>query len=176
MGLQKLIRNEKQILETTNHPLLVRLQQTFKDEPFLYLLMQFIDGMDFFDMLREIGLCNHQLSCFYLASLILCIQELHSHNIVYRDLKPENAVVDSKGFLYMIDLGTAKKLSEQKGNRTFTIIGNSTLMQELLITWPQKLSKAKGTGLKSISGHWVSFFMKWCAESYLSARNSMIPT
>lgn len=111
MGLQKLIRNEKEIMEATNHPLIVRLEQTYKDEAFLYLLMQFIDGMDFFDMLREIGLCNHELSCFYLASLILCIQELHSHNIVYRDLKPENAVVDSKGFLYMIDLGTAKKLN-----------------------------------------------------------------
>ena len=111
MGLQKLIKNEKVILESTNHPLIVRLQQTFKDEAFVYLMMQYIDGMDFFDMLRQIGLCNYELSCFYIASLILCIQELHSKNVVYRDLKPENAVVDSKGFLYMIDLGTAKKLS-----------------------------------------------------------------
>ena len=44
---------------------------------------------------------------------------------MYRDLKPENAVVDSKGFIYMIDLGTAKKLCEDKGNRTFTIIGTN---------------------------------------------------
>jgi len=36
--------------------------------------MQFIDGIDFFDMLRQIGLCNQETSCFYLASLILCIQ------------------------------------------------------------------------------------------------------
>jgi cGMP-dependent protein kinase len=74
--------------------------------------MQYIEGVDFFDMLREIGLCNTQVSCFYVASLLLCIQELHTHNIVYRDLKPENAVIDTKGYLYMIDLGTAKKLTE----------------------------------------------------------------
>ncbi len=50
--------------------------------------MQYIDGIDFFDMLREIGLCNPAVSCFYMATLILCVQELHSHSIVYRDLKP----------------------------------------------------------------------------------------
>ena len=112
-------------MANTNHPLIVRLEQTFKDQAFIYLLMQFIDGIDFFDMLRQIGLCSDEVSSFYLASLILCIQNLHSHNIVYRDLKPENAVVDSKGFIYMIDLGTAKKLCEDKGNRTFTIIGTN---------------------------------------------------
>lgn len=35
--------------------------------------MQFIDGLDLFDMLRQIGLCNHETSCFYLGCLILCI-------------------------------------------------------------------------------------------------------
>ena len=42
---------------------------------------------------------------------------------MYRDLKPENSVVDSEGYLYLIDLGTAKTLSSEKGYRTFTIIG-----------------------------------------------------
>ncbi len=63
-----------------------------------------------------------------MACIILSLQQLHSQNIVYRDLKPENAVVDSKGFLYMIDLGTAKKLTDDKGNRTFTIIGTPHYM------------------------------------------------
>jgi serine/threonine protein kinase len=53
-------------------------------------------------------------------------------------LKPENAVVDSKGYLHMIDLGTAKKLTDEKGNRTFTIIGKKYHIQELLIIWLHK--------------------------------------
>lgn len=128
-------------MECTYHPFIVKLQQTLKDEAFVYFLMQYIEGVDFFDMLREIGLCNSQVSSFYLASLILCIQELHQHNIVYRDLKPENAVIDTKGYLYMIDLGTAKKLTQEKGNRTFTIIGTPHYMA------PQ-IMEGKGYGLE----------------------------
>lgn len=58
--------------------------------------------------------------------MILIIEFLHSKFIVYRDLKPENLMVDSKGYLYLIDLGASKFLN--KGDRTFTIIGTPHYM------------------------------------------------
>ena len=121
--MEEFVLNEKKVLEELNHPFIVKFEKSYKDQAFLYILMQYIDGIDFFDMLREVGICNSGVSRFYLACLIYAIEEIHRKNIIYRDLKPENAVIDANGFLYLTDMGTAKRLSEDKGNRTFTIIG-----------------------------------------------------
>lgn len=73
---------------------------------------------------------------------MVCIEYLHSKNIVYRDLKPENAVVSEDGYLHMIDLGTAKFLDRESGYRTFTIIGTPHYMAPEII-------EGKGYGFSS---------------------------
>lgn len=45
---------------------------------------------------------------YYFACLMVSIEYLHSNSVVYRDLKPENSVIDYRGKVYLIDLGTAK--------------------------------------------------------------------
>ena len=52
--------------------------------------------MELFDVIREIGLLNTYDSQFYIGSLILCMEYLHLNNIIYRDIKPENIMVDDK--------------------------------------------------------------------------------
>ena len=60
------------------------------------------------------------------------MEYLHSvHHIVYRDIKPENLMVDDKGYLKLIDMGTAKELKNQK---TFTIIGTPHYMAPEVIS------------------------------------------
>jgi len=76
--------------------------------------VEFISGMELFDVIRDIGLLSTQDSQFYIGTLILCMEYLHSRNIIYRDIKPENIMVDSKGYMYMIDMGTAKILKQSK--------------------------------------------------------------
>lgn len=118
----------------------MKLYDTYKDSHFVYILLNYIEGGDFFDFLSEIGICNTSTAQFYFGCLLLAIEYLHKNLIVYRDLKPENAVVDSEGYLHMIDLGTAKQLTEdsETGFRTFTIIGTFLDMQEPHTTWLPK--------------------------------------
>ena len=53
-----------------------------------------INGADFFDLIREIGICGKKKTQFYIGCLVLALEHLHENNIIYRDLKPENSVVD----------------------------------------------------------------------------------
>ena len=64
--------------------------------------------MDLFDILRAMGLVSNKDSQFYIGSLILILEYLHERSIVHRDLKPENIMVDTQGYLKLIDFGTAK--------------------------------------------------------------------
>lgn len=97
--------------------------RSFKDENFIYFLNEFIHGMELFDVIREIGLLKKYDSQFYVGSILLALEYLHSTlNVVYRDIKPENVMIDERGYLKLIDMGTAKYLEKNK-MRTYTIIG-----------------------------------------------------
>ncbi|CAD8175540.1 unnamed protein product [Paramecium octaurelia] len=90
--------------------------------------------MELFDVIRDIGLLSTYDSQFYVASMILITEYLHHQNIIYRDIKPENFMVDDKGFLKLIDLGTAKIVKGKQGIiRTYTIIGTPHYMAPEII-------------------------------------------
>lgn len=55
--------------------------------------MGLVQGIDMFEMLNQIDLLDNSESRFYIASIILCLEYLHSQNVVYRDLKPENIMI-----------------------------------------------------------------------------------
>ncbi len=96
-----------------------------------------------------IGLLTTEQAKFYIASMILAVEYLHFNNIVYRDIKPENSMVNEnvrpilqinllfiKGYFRLIDMGTAKFLKRKKKsgvNRTFTIIGSPQYMAPEII-------------------------------------------
>lgn len=123
------VRLERQVMLELDHVFIAKLVKTFKDAVRVYFLMELVNGMDLFDVIRKIGTPHSGLlkecECkFYTCNLLLALEHLHERSIVYRDLKPENVVVDTTGYLKLIDFGTAKVL---KG-RTFTTIGTPHYM------------------------------------------------
>ena len=71
-------------------------------------------GGEFFTHLRARGRFTRKITRFYLAEVVLAIEYLHSRNIVYRDLKPENLLMDSFGHLKVTDFGFAKVIEDNR--------------------------------------------------------------
>ena len=82
--------------ESIFFPFIMTFKRTFKDENYIYFLVEYIKGMELFDVIRDIGILNTYDSQFYIGSLLLCIEYLHTNCIIYRDIKPENIMVDYK--------------------------------------------------------------------------------
>jgi serine/threonine protein kinase len=113
------IKAEKSILSRIAHPFIVNLYASFQDEKSLYMLMEYVIGGELFSQLRKVGRFSNETSRFYAAEIVLALEYLHSMNIVYRDLKPENLLIDRAGHIKITDFGFAKEVED----RTWTLCG-----------------------------------------------------
>jgi len=122
--LQHDLINERDVLLRVNHPMCVKLHRTLQDSDHIYFLQEYVDGELLHDVLCNMGQCTDMMAQFYLGCLVQIFEHLHDRSIVYRDLKPENLMVDHLGFLKLIDFGSAKVVT----GRTRTVIGTPQFM------------------------------------------------
>jgi serine/threonine protein kinase len=83
------------------------------------MLLEYVVGGELFSHLRKAGKFTNDMTRFYAAEIVCAIEYLHSLNIIYRDLKPENLLLDSDGNIKIADFGFAKKVED----RTWTLCG-----------------------------------------------------
>merc|ERR1719397_1632555 len=100
-------------------PFLANLVSTYKDELRVYYLLEACLGGELFTILRRSRRFSDLAARFYVGCVVEAFDCMHSHHIIYRDLKPENLVLDENGYAKVTDFGFAKVVKD----KTFTLCG-----------------------------------------------------
>lgn len=128
---QNNVMNEKNIMIQCNHPFILKLYQTYKDQRKLHMLLEFVQGGELFSVLhtpQNDGVPDGQAK-FYGVGVLLAIAYLHGRDIAYRDMKPENCLVDKFGYPKLVDFGFAKVIQ----GKTFTLCGTPEYLSPELV-------------------------------------------
>ena len=138
---QQQVRSERDALSCSPHPNVIRLYASFADEQHLYFALELALGGELFALIEEMGTLPEAAVRYYAASVTLGLTHLHEHGFIYRDLKPENVLIDREGRLKLCDLGLAKK-----AKRTYTCVGTPQYMSPELL---------RGDGATAASDFWA---------------------
>eukprot|EP00928_Gymnodinium_smaydae_P069708 TRINITY_DN5336_c0_g2_i4.p1 TRINITY_DN5336_c0_g2~~TRINITY_DN5336_c0_g2_i4.p1 ORF type:complete len:784 (+),score=131.70 TRINITY_DN5336_c0_g2_i4:60-2411(+) len=118
--LQKSVFSEKEIMFMTDSRFIVRLYETFNEGDFLFFLMQACLGGELHATYWRKNFYGSEAHCkFYAAGVTMGLVHLHERHVIYRDLKPENLLLDEKGQLLVADMGLAKCVI----GKTYTMCG-----------------------------------------------------
>jgi len=147
---QRNIMNEKNLLLLCSHPCVLGLVATYQDRDCLYMLMDLVQGGELWSLVYEkvretahlrargFGCFDEAAATFYAGCVVAAFEHIHGYGIAYRDLKPENLLVDARGYVKVIDFGFAKQVpwTDDRGavhDKTYTICGTPEyLCPELL--------------------------------------------
>merc|ERR1719447_2753619 len=130
LGYQDHIKREKDVMKSMNCDFLVNLRATYKDKLRVYLLLDVCLGGELFTILRRHRYFDDKTAKFMAACVVEAFGYMHSLNVIYRDLKPENLVLDSEGYLKVADFGFAKQIVDQ----TYALCGTPEYFAPEIVT------------------------------------------
>ena len=120
------IKNEKHILEKfKSKDFCCNIHETLQDDVNLYMILDYLPGGELFKQIKNQVYLSEVDTRFYLAEVVLAIEQLHQMNVIYRDLKPENILIDKDGHIKLIDFGFSKSLNNIKHDRAYTNCGTA---------------------------------------------------
>eukprot|EP00743_Colponemidia_sp_Colp-15_P003298 GILK01003562.1.p1 GENE.GILK01003562.1~~GILK01003562.1.p1 ORF type:complete len:391 (+),score=80.30 GILK01003562.1:196-1368(+) len=105
-----MVFNERNILTKIKNHYIINMYYCFQDDANLYVVMDLMLGGDLRFHLKKDGRFTEDKSKFYIACTIKALEYLHSQNILHRDIKPDNIVMDSEGYVHLTDMGVAAML------------------------------------------------------------------
>ena len=106
----KNINTEKNILANSNHPFIIKLENAFQTKKSLYFITQFMHGgeLNYHLYKEKNNYFSEEKAKFYAVEIILGLNYLHKNKCIYRDLKPENVLIDERGHIKLTDFGLSK--------------------------------------------------------------------
>mmetsp|Transcript_38336 Transcript_38336/g.80666 ORF Transcript_38336/g.80666 Transcript_38336/m.80666 type:complete len:927 (+) Transcript_38336:361-3141(+) len=112
---------EREVMSKIDHPFVIKLVNTSQDHQSVFMLLNLVQGGELFNVMH-----NDERDCipekevkFYAAGILEGLAYMHRRRIIYRDLKPENVLIDDLGYTVIVDLGFAKVVND----KTYTLCG-----------------------------------------------------
>jgi len=120
-NLVRYVLTERNVLSLTNHPFIVGLNYSFQTSDKLFLILDYCPGGDLGEHLQKERRFSEERARVYLAEIILALEDLHKRDIIFRDLKPDNIVLDAEGHAMLTDFGLSKEgvLDHVNGTKSF---------------------------------------------------------
>uniref|UniRef100_A0A3B4WGH7 cGMP-dependent protein kinase 1-like n=1 Tax=Seriola lalandi dorsalis TaxID=1841481 RepID=A0A3B4WGH7_SERLL len=117
-GQQEHVLREGRILMEAYCPFIVRLHKIFRDPECLYILTEACLGGDLCSLLKDKGYLDECSTRFYIACVVEALTFLHGRGVIYRDIKPENIVLDEHGYAKLVFT-----IKVEVGKKTWTFCG-----------------------------------------------------
>jgi len=115
-------QRERAVMSKIDHPFVCKLVNTFQDEACIYMLLQFVQGGELLNLIQGgdvYGGLPESAAKFFAAGILEGLTHMHQRQIVYRDLKPENVLLDKDGYAVIVDFGFSKIVTD----KTYTFCG-----------------------------------------------------
>ena len=104
--------SEIKIMQQLSHTFVIKLHYAFETKSCIYLILDYCEGGDI-EHLVSSRLISQESIKYYIAEIILGLEHIHNLDILYRDLKPANILIDSDGHLKLADFGLARNFSSE---------------------------------------------------------------